>query len=138
LRKSSKVAALADTSPRLPYQSLAVPFRAFAEGEQVIGDMPAIVRLSVSAVSHALQRKIQELCEPGQLALTHTEGYGVPTHAHILVYQSYMQKSGVDLYEGPVLPEWRVERTLAALSFTATERDALLEELDGIHRGFAK
>lgn len=132
------VAAIIDTFPRLPYQSLAIPYRPFKENERVLGDMLPIERLSVVAVGHALQRKVQDVCAPGQFALTHTEGYDVPKHAHILVYQSYRQKSGAELYGGPILPDWPVERTLAALSFNTLERDALLWELDRIHRGFAE
>ena len=130
------VAALVDPFPKMPYQSLAIPFKPFREGERVLGDTSELEALSVAAVALALQRKIQRLCGAGQLALTHTEGYGVPTHPHILVYQSYERGSGAKLYTGDVLKDWPVERTLGVLSFSAPESDALLRTLDAVQRGF--
>ncbi len=75
-----KVAAFADPYPRLPYQSVIVPYRPFNEEERVLGDMQPLEALAVAAVSYALQRKLQSICRPGQLALIHTEGYSISKH----------------------------------------------------------
>ena len=133
-----KVAAFADPYPRLPYQSVIVPYRPFGDKERVLGDMQPLEALAVAAVGYALQKKLQRICTPGQLALIHTEGYGVPEHGHTLVYQSYERKSGKELYEGPVLPAESVEQTLADLAFTPAERSTLLWSLDALHRGFTE
>lgn len=131
-----RIAAFADPFPKLPYQAVVVPYRPFDDGEIVLGDMYPFETFAVAAVGFALQRKLQSVCKSGQLALLHTEGYGVPGHGHMLVYQSYERKSGVKLYTGSTLPPASVEQTIAALTLSAKERGNLLQELDKLHHSF--
>lgn len=115
------VMVFADAFPRLPLQVVVATQYGTPGHEVHFSQLPRITRRRMHEVADAVEEKIFAECEPGQRVITHTEGFGVPDHPHIVLFAGE-RKQGESLYSGPVLGEMAVRHTLEAISFSTIDR----------------
>ncbi|MGF7228760.1 MAG: hypothetical protein ACQR33_02125 [Candidatus Saccharibacteria bacterium] len=125
------VMAVADAFAKFPYQVVVAPKDGSA-GEAVrFSDLSRHTKRTLHEVADAVEEKIAAQCGDTERVITHTEGFGVPDHAHIVLFAAE-RKQGEALYTGSPLGQLAVQNTLDVITFTPIEHrllEARLEEI---------
>jgi len=123
--------AVADRYAKFPYQVVVAP-KDGSFGETVrFSDLSRYTRRTLHEVADAVEEKIAAQCGDTQRVITHTEGFGVPDHAHIVLFAAE-RKQGEALYTGDSLGQLAVQNTLDVITFTPDEFQDLEKRLEGI------
>lgn len=126
-----EVMALADPFPKLSLQTVIAPSEGL-KGENVhFNTLPRSARRKLHEVSDAIGEKMATHLGPNERVVTHIEGFGVPDHAHIVMFAAE-RKEGEALYNGALLGEDVVRRTVELLRFNEEETAQLNQRLSHI------
>ena len=125
------VMAVADAFAKFPYQVVVAPKNGSA-GEAVrFSDLPRYTKRTLHEVADAVEEKIAAQCGDAERVITHTEGFGVPDHAHIVLFGAE-RRQGEALYTGSPLGQVAVQHTLEVITFTPIEHQLLEARLEEI------
>jgi hypothetical protein len=97
--------------------------------------LPLLTKRLLHEVADAVEEKIERHIEPEQRVITHTEGYGIPDHAHIVLFAA-KRGEGKDLWVPRSAGELAIEHTLNAISFNPNEAEMLDQRLAQVARTF--
>jgi hypothetical protein len=125
------VMAVADAFAKFPYQVVVAPKDGSAGKAVRFSDLSRHTKRTLHEVADAIEEKIAAQCGDTERVITHTEGFGVPDHAHIVLFAAE-RKQGEALYAGSPLGQLAVQNTLDVITFTPIEHrllEARLEEI---------
>ncbi len=125
------VMALADPFAKFPMHVVVAPREGMPDEEVYFSDLPRITKRLLHEVSDAVEEKIKQHCQPGQRVITHTEGFGIPDHAHIVLFAAE-RGEGQSLYVPCSAGALAVQHTLEIISFSPIEAQALEQRLDQV------
>ncbi|MDX1766204.1 MAG: hypothetical protein R3313_04605, partial [Candidatus Saccharimonadales bacterium] len=126
-----QVMAIADIAPRLPLQ-VVVAHRSGYPGRDVgFSDLSTLHKRKLNEVAGAVGEKMAKHITEGQRVITHSEGFGVPDHPHIVLFAA-ARKEGERLYNGPPLGAIAVQNTIEVVKFTPVEAESLEARLDHV------
>jgi diadenosine tetraphosphate (Ap4A) HIT family hydrolase len=126
------VSALVDPFRKLPGTIVVIPKEGTPGREQHLAHLPSTRLMQVALVCQAFGQKIVE--QTGLRSIEHTEGYGVPDHAHTVIFAAE-RGEGRALYEKVDLPEPEIlntelDDTLERLAIVGVEAVLLRRKLD--------
>lgn len=126
------VSALVDPFRKLPGTIVVIPKEATPDAEHHLADLPPSRRMQLALVCQEFGKKIIE--HAGVRAIEHVEGYGVPDHAHIVIFPA-AKGEGKALYEKVGLPEQpaldnELDNTLEQFGIVSVEAEILRRKLD--------
>jgi hypothetical protein len=93
------VMAVADAFAKFPYQVVVAPKNGSAGEAVCFSDLPRYTKRTLHEVADAVEEKIAAQCGDAERVITHTEGFGVPDHAHIVLFGAE-RRQGEALYTG--------------------------------------
>ena len=125
------VMVVADIFPKLPLQVVIAPSTGEVGKIVHFSNLPRRTRLKLHEVSDAMGEKMLPLCDDNQRVITHTEGVGVPDHAHIVKFIAE-PGHGQRLYNGRQLGNLAVQDAVRLLTFSEEETRLLEDHLDEI------
>ena len=127
-----KIMVVPAIPPKLPFHVVVAPHKG-KPGEDVrFSDLPRNTRLMLHEVADTVEAKMSGLITPEQRIITHTEGFGVRDHAHI-VLGAAEKGEGINLYTGESLGALALHQTIEAMTFSSQEAAALELRLDRLH-----
>jgi diadenosine tetraphosphate (Ap4A) HIT family hydrolase len=134
------VMALAALYPRLPLQVVVAPNEGEFGTHVHFSQLPRSTKRKLHEVADAMDEKMFTLLQKDQRVVTeivpprtesvttHTEGFGVPDHAHIVLFAAE-RKEGELQYNGAALGEDAVARTVKLMRFNQKETAQLNQRL---------
>lgn len=125
------VMAVADKFPRMPLQVVVALSEGTPGVDQHFQDLELVQQRRLLEVGMVVSAKILRHCNPGQRSMFTLEGFAVPDHVHIVHYAGE-RRQGIDRYDGRVLGQRAVEKTLELVAFTSAEVDQLESRLDSL------
>ena len=135
-----EVMALAALYPKLPLQVVVALSEGKVGTDVHFGELPRRMKRILHETADAVEEKMLMLLEEGQRVVaeivppstvsttTHTEGFGVPDHAHIVLFAAE-RNEGERQYNGAALGEDVVRRTVQLLRFNDEETSQLNQRL---------
>jgi diadenosine tetraphosphate (Ap4A) HIT family hydrolase len=128
------VMAVADPYAKFPMHVVVAP-RDGRPGEDVrFSKLPRLTRRLLHEVADAVEQKIEDYLEPEQRVVTHTEGFGINDHAHIVLFAA-IRGEGESLYDkAKLVSPLIIQHTLDVITFNPIEAMDLEQQLDQVSR----
>lgn len=123
--------AVADPYAKFPLHTVVAPRDGNMDEEVHFSDLPDATRRLLHVLADAVGEKIKQHCKPEQRVITHIEGFGIPDHAHIVLFAAE-RSEGRQLYEPVAAGPLAIQHTLEVISFNPVEALALEEQLDRV------